>query len=101
MGLSHSKAGLSSDIPVGNMQNVFCTQNFCCLISGLHGCTHVFIDEAHERDVNTDLSLLLLKRAVSLNPELRVVVMSATLDTEVLTRYCDSRAAFPMCRVVT
>ncbi|KAI8423558.1 hypothetical protein MSG28_012650 [Choristoneura fumiferana] len=57
---------------------------------GLHGCTHVFIDEAHERDVNTDLSLLLLKRAVHLNPELRVVVMSATLDTEVFTRYFDS-----------
>ncbi|XP_063634843.1 ATP-dependent RNA helicase DHX30-like [Cydia splendana] len=57
---------------------------------GLHGCSHVFIDEAHERDVNTDVTLLLLKRAVTLNPDLRVVVMSATLDADVFTRYFDS-----------
>ncbi|XP_052752722.1 ATP-dependent RNA helicase DHX30-like [Galleria mellonella] len=57
---------------------------------GLEGCSHVFIDEAHERDVNTDLTLLLLKRAVKINPHLKVIIMSATLDTEVFTRYFDS-----------
>ncbi|XP_059054494.1 ATP-dependent RNA helicase DHX30-like [Achroia grisella] len=61
---------------------------------GLEGCSHVFIDEAHERDVNTDLTLLLLKRAVDINPQLKVVIMSATLDTEVFTRY------FASCPVV-
>ncbi|KAJ2944860.1 hypothetical protein O0L34_g1752 [Tuta absoluta] len=54
---------------------------------GLTGCTHVFIDEAHERDVNTDVTLLLLKRALELNPKLHVVVMSATLDIAVFTKY--------------
>ncbi|KAI5631594.1 helicase associated domain (HA2) domain-containing protein [Phthorimaea operculella] len=53
---------------------------------GLTGCTHVFIDEAHERDVNTDITLLLLKRALELNPELHVIVMSATLDIGVFTK---------------
>ncbi|XP_072946237.1 ATP-dependent RNA helicase DHX30-like [Epargyreus clarus] len=57
---------------------------------GLEGCTHVFIDEAHERDVNTDITLLLLKRALDLNPGLKVVVMSATLDIGVFTRYFES-----------
>ncbi|CAG9122394.1 unnamed protein product [Plutella xylostella] len=57
---------------------------------GLHGCTHVFIDEAHERDVNTDITLCLLKRALDLNEELRVVVMSATLDIDVFTKYFDN-----------
>ncbi|KAL0810764.1 hypothetical protein ABMA28_010081, partial [Loxostege sticticalis] len=57
---------------------------------GLEGCTHVIIDEAHERDVNTDISLLLLKRALDINPELKIVIMSATLDTEVFIRYFDS-----------
>ncbi|KOB74874.1 putative ATP-dependent RNA helicase DHX30 [Operophtera brumata] len=52
---------------------------------GLTGCTHVIIDEAHERDVNTDITLLLLKRALELNTELRVIIMSATLDTAVLS----------------
>ncbi|CAH2098414.1 unnamed protein product [Euphydryas editha] len=54
---------------------------------GLEGCSHVFIDEAHERDVNTDITLLLLKRALDINPELKIIVMSATLDTAVFTNY--------------
>ncbi|CAH0697318.1 unnamed protein product [Spodoptera exigua] len=54
---------------------------------GLEGCTHVIIDEAHERDVNTDVTLLLLKRALDINPELKVVIMSATLDIGVFTKY--------------
>ncbi|KAF9806115.1 hypothetical protein SFRURICE_008243 [Spodoptera frugiperda] len=54
---------------------------------GLEGCTHVIIDEAHERDVNTDVTLLLLKRALDINAALKVVIMSATLDTGVFTKY--------------
>ncbi|KAJ0171743.1 hypothetical protein K1T71_012506 [Dendrolimus kikuchii] len=57
---------------------------------GLEGCSHVFIDEAHERDVNTDITLLLLKKALNINPGLKVIVMSATLDTEVFTKYFDA-----------
>ncbi|CAH2058027.1 unnamed protein product, partial [Iphiclides podalirius] len=57
---------------------------------GLEGCSHVFIDEAHERDVNTDVTLLLLKRALEINPTLKVIIMSATLDTEVFTKYFDA-----------
>ncbi|KAM3962195.1 LOW QUALITY PROTEIN: ATP-dependent RNA helicase DHX30 [Aphomia sociella] len=57
---------------------------------GLEGCSHVFIDEAHERDVNTDVTLLLLRRAIHINPRLKVIIMSATLDTEVFTRYFES-----------
>ncbi|CAG9792455.1 unnamed protein product [Diatraea saccharalis] len=53
---------------------------------GLNGCSHVIIDEAHERDVNTDITLLLLKRALDINPELKVVIMSATLDVGVFKR---------------
>lgn len=54
---------------------------------GLEGCSHVIIDEAHERDVNTDVTLLLLKRALHINPDLKIVIMSATLDTQIFTRY--------------
>ncbi|CAH0598209.1 unnamed protein product [Chrysodeixis includens] len=56
---------------------------------GLEGCSHVIIDEAHERDVNTDVILLLLKRALNINPDLKIVIMSATLDTGVFTSYFD------------
>ncbi|XP_026736071.1 ATP-dependent RNA helicase DHX30-like [Trichoplusia ni] len=54
---------------------------------GLSGCSHVIIDEAHERDVNTDVTLLLLKRALSINKDLKIVIMSATLDIGVFTSY--------------
>ncbi|XP_075986214.1 ATP-dependent RNA helicase DHX30-like [Anticarsia gemmatalis] len=57
---------------------------------GLEGCTHVIIDEAHERDVNTDITLLLLKRALDINPLLKILIMSATIDTQVFTKYFDS-----------
>ncbi|WP_431282399.1 ATP-dependent helicase HrpB [Humitalea sp. 24SJ18S-53] len=48
---------------------------------GLDGVAAVFFDEAHERHLDTDLGLALcldLQRA--LRPELRLLVMSATLD---------------------
>ena len=41
----------------------------------------VIVDEFHERSVHADLGLALVKQAWSARPDLRVVVMSATLDT--------------------
>ena len=46
----------------------------------LSGASHVIVDEVHERDVHTDFFLLLLRRVLSVRPELRVVLMSATVD---------------------
>jgi ATP-dependent helicase HrpA len=40
----------------------------------------LIIDEAHERTLNIDLLLGVLKRAVALRPELRLIVTSATID---------------------
>lgn len=55
----------------------------------LHGVSHVLVDEVHERDVNTDVLLALLRRALSHNPELCVVLMSASGDTQRLASYFD------------
>ena len=38
------------------------------------------VDEAHERSVNTDLLLALLRRLQKIREDLRVIVSSATLD---------------------
>jgi ATP-dependent helicase HrpA len=42
----------------------------------------IIVDEAHERTLNVDLLLGVLKRLLPLRPDLRVIVTSATLDVE-------------------
>ena len=53
----------------------------------LEGVSHVMIDEVHERDIDTDFLLVLLKELLTKRPELRVVLMSATLDAESFGNY--------------
>ena len=47
----------------------------------------VIVDEAHERVANIDIILLLMKRALKLNPELKLIIMSATIDEQVFINY--------------
>ena len=49
----------------------------------------LIVDEAHERSLNVDFLLGYLKRLVTLRPELRVVVTSATIDTERFSQFFD------------
>ncbi|CAJ1440977.1 unnamed protein product, partial [Effrenium voratum] len=53
----------------------------------LQNVTHVFADEVHERSVEGDFLLLLLRELQKRRPELRVIAMSATLDAERLRSY--------------
>ena len=48
----------------------------------LRGVGAVIIDEFHERHLDGDLALALVERLRTRRPELRLVVMSATLDAE-------------------
>jgi ATP-dependent helicase HrpB len=48
----------------------------------LHGVGCVIIDEFHERHLDGDLALAMVERLRARRPELRLVVMSATLDAE-------------------
>ena len=47
----------------------------------------VIVDEAHERVANIDIILLLMKRALKLNPNLKLIIMSATIDEQVFINY--------------
>jgi len=47
----------------------------------LAGCGLLIFDEFHERSLNADLGLALALDAAALRPDLRILVMSATLDT--------------------
>jgi ATP-dependent helicase HrpA len=47
----------------------------------------IIVDEAHERTLNVDLLLGVLKRLLPSRPELKVIVTSATLDVERISRF--------------
>jgi ATP-dependent helicase HrpB len=53
----------------------------------LKGVDAIVLDEFHERHLESDFALALLKRLQQTRPELRVVVMSATLDAAPVARY--------------
>ncbi len=49
----------------------------------------VVLDEFHERSLHADLALALVREARRARPELRLVVMSATLDAQRVSAYLD------------
>jgi len=49
----------------------------------------LIFDEAHERALNTDFCLGLAKRALAANKDLKIVVMSATIDAEKFAAFFD------------
>jgi ATP-dependent RNA helicase A len=60
------------------------------LEAGLRGVSHVIVDEIHERDINTDFLLVVLRDMLSAYPDLRVILMSATIDVTLFTSYFNS-----------
>ena len=53
----------------------------------LKGVDAVVLDEFHERHLDSDLALALLKRLQRTRPELRILVMSAALDASPIAHY--------------
>ena len=58
---------------------------------GLEGVSVVIFDEFHERNLTTEVALALTREAQQvLRPDLRMLVMSATIDTDALCRDLDA-----------
>ena len=55
--------------------------------AGLRGVTCVIVDEVHERDIDTDFLLAVLKRMIAAGSALKVVLMSATVDAQRFAEY--------------
>lgn len=53
----------------------------------LNGVSHVIVDEVHERTVDGDFLLLLLKQLLIKRKDLTIVLMSATVEADEYARY--------------
>lgn len=53
----------------------------------LNGVSHVMVDEIHERGMNEDFLLIILRDLLPRRPDLRLVLMSATINAELFSRY--------------
>ncbi|KAL9244405.1 hypothetical protein vseg_018185 [Gypsophila vaccaria] len=74
-----------------NTHLLFCTSGILLrrLLSdrNLNGVTHVFVDEIHERGMNEDFLLIVLKDLLPRRRDLRLILMSATLNAELFSSY--------------
>ncbi len=53
----------------------------------LHNYSVIMVDEAHERSLNIDFVLGLLKRVLEARPDFKVIVSSATMNAEAFSTY--------------
>lgn len=49
--------------------------------------SHILLDEVHERDLLTDFILTIVRDILPKRPKLRVILMSATMDSNLLSEY--------------
>ncbi|APA12621.1 hypothetical protein sscle_09g073910 [Sclerotinia sclerotiorum 1980 UF-70] len=55
----------------------------------LRDITHIVLDEVHERTIDSDFLLIVLRKLLVRRPDLKVVLMSATVDADRFSKYLD------------
>lgn len=53
----------------------------------LTGISHLLVDEIHERGMNEDFLLIILRDLLSKRPDLRLILMSATINADLFSKY--------------
>lgn len=67
----------------------------------MSGVSHIILDEVHERDINLDFTLIMLKRALierarAGKPVPKLILMSATIDTSIFENYFADQRLGPL-----
>lgn len=53
----------------------------------LTGISHLLVDEIHERGMNEDFLLIILRDLLPQRPDLRLILMSATINADLFSKY--------------
>lgn len=53
----------------------------------LESITHIIVDEVHERSDENDFLLLILRQLLPQRPDLKIILMSATLNAQLFNNY--------------
>lgn len=56
----------------------------------LKNITHIVVDEVHERTIGSDFLLIVLRKILSRRPDLKIILMSATVDADRFSKYFDN-----------
>lgn len=56
----------------------------------LNSISHIIIDEVHERSQESDFLLMILKNILPKRQDLKVILMSATINAEIFSKYFNS-----------
>ncbi|KAJ6259766.1 ATP-dependent RNA helicase DHX29 [Drechslerella dactyloides] len=62
--------------------------------NNLREITHLILDEVHERSIESDFLLLVLKKLLAVRQDLKVILMSATVDAQKFSEYLDDAPIF-------
>ncbi|KAH9114192.1 hypothetical protein LEN26_012620 [Aphanomyces euteiches] len=58
--------------------------------------THLILDEAHERSMDMDMLLLMLATHWHMWPDLKLIIMSATMDSSIFFKYFKPKLPYPL-----
>lgn len=82
-----SKSTLLSFVTTGVLLRMIQQQQQSNSPSFLDSISHIMVDEVHERSLDSDFLLILLKRIISQRKDLKVILMSATVDKSLFINY--------------
>ena len=63
----------------------------------LEDFTHVVLDEVHERDVKSDFLMMLLRDLIRIRSDIRIILMSATLNARLFSDYFGGTPMLHVC----